>query len=153
MTAIGLLLVNIAYAFYVYYNGPDPVVMKFDFQGNPIAWASKTQHFVFNTVFLVFTNGLIFGVLKLFGNDRSLTWVNVPHKEHWTKPENAEEALRRFRTGLDGVLIFINAVFLGAIHVTAGSVSAWTVNAFVLGVFAAAAGLIGWIYRLFAPRK
>ncbi|MEQ1876864.1 MAG: hypothetical protein ABL958_09470 [Bdellovibrionia bacterium] len=151
--AFGLLAVVLLSLGYIHLKGPDQLVMKFDFEGRPLHWASRAEFIGFHLLFLGFTNGLILGIQRIFGRDPALTWINIPNKAHWTKAENAQEALKRLRILLDGVLIFVNSLTLGTLAVTAGRASPILVNAFVLGSSLGVGVLLVWIYRLFATRK
>jgi uncharacterized membrane protein len=136
---------------------PPVVASHFDAAGNPNSWSSRPVYaLVLITVGLVLPLAIV-GLVSLLTRNGPAR-LNIPAREHWTRPEHRHEAVRRVRSYLwwlgcvmAGIALAIHALVVAAhAHQPPRLSSAGMIV--LLGVAVAAIGLwaAGW-YRLLRP--
>lgn len=117
---------------------PERVPAHWSGTGAPDRWGSRTEAIVMLVVLGVVMVG-IFGVaIVAIPRARSLTWVNLPNKWYWTRPEHASRTARMLAVDL-GVLGCLALVFccgvpvaiVGATHSPAAALPSWALPGFI----------------------
>ncbi|OFE16645.1 hypothetical protein BA895_03400 [Humibacillus sp. DSM 29435] len=102
LTKLFWVLVAVYFALVVWsaFALPDRVPMHWSGAAGPDEWGSRTAAVIMLTGLGLIMVAIFGTLLVAIPRSRSLTWVNLPHKAYWQRPENLPRAVDRVATDL-----------------------------------------------------
>lgn len=117
---------------------PERVPMHWSGTAGPDEWGSRTAAVIMLTVLGLVIVAIFGTMLVALPRTRSLTWVNVPNKVYWQRPENLPRAMHRVGADLAviGVLTMamicaVPVAIVGATRRSDASLPGWAVPVIV----------------------
>ncbi|EWT06104.1 hypothetical protein N864_24165 [Intrasporangium chromatireducens Q5-1] len=120
---------------------PDRVPAHWGSAAPPDRWAGRTETIVMFALLGIVMVGIFAVLLALVSRNSSLTWVNLPNKQFWQRPENLPSARRRLAVDVT-VLGCLAVAFSCAVpvsvvlasHTPGGALPSWTAPVLVAWV-------------------
>ena len=146
-----VLAIGISVSSYVV--SPDHVAIHFGINGKPDSWASSASLLAISIgTYALAVVPIIF--IGSYASKIPFSMLNIPHKEHWSKPElkeilyeKLESSMAPFGLALTIFLAFVHILLLEANLSSGGSLN---MLAFYLALFIFTGYTIFWVVRLYS---